>query len=123
MRYTVGLPEKEYYKIPFAAQPPPKPGFVLLSRRPMSPIFKVTWSQGQSVTIMGDDPNVLRRLDQFGISKDVAERSLQHIWNFQKAYVKLREGYPDAPPVVMPKSALSSRRMLPRTPSVNTGSP
>jgi len=109
MRHTLDLPEREYYKVPFGVPKVPNPGYVLLTRRPMSPMFRVMWNGGQTVSIMGDDPQVLQKLARFGVTKERAEKSLQHIWNFSQAYVKLEPGFPDAPPVVMPKSVLAGR--------------
>lgn len=113
-RFTVDMPEREYYKAPNKLPDPPKPGFVLLTRRPLSQAFRVMWSEGQTITIMGDDPDVIKKLRSYGLREEAAERALQHIWNFGKAYVKLLEGYPDSPPVKMPTSLLGSR--LPLTP-------
>ncbi len=109
MRHTLDLPEQDYYKVPYQRPAKPGPGLVLLSRRPLSPIFKITWHGGQSITIMGDAPRLLERLDKFGLDHDLAEKALQHIWNFEFAYVRLRPGSPDSPPVTMPTSVLAGR--------------
>lgn len=107
LRWTMSIPERDYYKVPYSSPKPPKPGYVLLVRRPQSPAFRVIWTAGQAVSILGDDPRVLDRLLEYGITKELAEKSLQHIWNFGEAYVKLKPGSSDSPPVIMPKNPLS----------------
>lgn len=105
-REVLNLPPAEYYVARRVRAKLPAHGYVLFSREPESEIFKVHWAGGQSITRFGSAPGIVEELVSFGLDKEKVERALNHIWNFQNAYVKLIDGAPDSPPVRIPKGPI-----------------
>lgn len=102
-RGFLGLTDEDYRSFRPDAPPPPPPGYVLFNRRPQSPAFKITWSSGETKNFLGDATRLFDQLERLGITRERAERALNHIWNFQYSYVKLVDSAPEKPPLRLPR--------------------
>ena len=82
------LKPEEYYKFR-SPKPEPMPGAYLVQRPPFIDFIKVTRPDGSSRSFFMRNASTSKKLSDIGIPKDKQETLINHVMNFQSAYIRV----------------------------------